>query len=49
MKNKYLWMLVAILSCSLMTTGFSSCISDNVDNASSGSDRLWIHQQYGYL
>ena len=40
MKNKYLWMLVAILSCSLMTTGFSSCISDNVDNASSGSGDL---------
>ena len=40
MKNKYLWMLVAILSCSLMTTGFSSCISDNVDNASSGSRDL---------
>ena len=40
MKNKYLWMLVVILSCSLMTTGFSSCISDNVDNASSGSRDL---------
>ena len=40
MKNKYLWMLVAILSCSLMTTGFSSCISDNEDNASSGSRDL---------
>ena len=40
MRNKYLWMLVAILSCSLMTTGFSSCISDNVDNASSGSRDL---------
>ena len=33
-------MLVVILSCSLMTTGFSSCISDNVDNASSGSRDL---------
>ena len=40
MKNKCLWMLVAILSCSFLTTGLSSCISDNVDNASSGSRDL---------
>ena len=40
MKNKFLWMLVAIFTCSLLTTGLSSCVSDNVDNASSGSRDL---------
>ena len=35
MKKMYFWMPTAILTCSLLMTGLSSCISDNVDNASS--------------
>jgi len=48
MKKRYLWMLAAILTCSLTIMGLGSCTRDNVDNNNGGGgddeDWSWLYE-----